>query len=135
MAIEVPADPMIGRTLGPYRVTGRIGTGGMGTVYRAGHAGLDQARAIKTLPTHLAADPVLVERFLREARTAASLRHPNVVQIYDVGAEGGVHFIAMELVIGRSLEAINRIEGRLPEGRVLHLLAQLASALDAAHAS
>ena len=135
MAIESPVDPMIGRTLGPYRVTGQIGTGGMGTVYRAVHAGLVQARAIKTLPPSLANDPMLIERFAREARTAARLRHPNIVQIYDVGAENGVHFIAMELVAGRSLDAMLRIEGRLPVERVLHLLAHLAAALDAAHAS
>ena len=130
----VAIDPMIGRKLGAYEVTGRIGAGGMGTVYRAVHQGLGMPRALKILPPHLAADTSLVERFSREARTAARLRHTNVVQIYDIGHEDGLHFIAMELVPGKNLDEIVRGEGALSFPRAIQLLRQLAAALDAAHA-
>ena len=127
-------DPMIGRVLGPYEILERVGAGGMGTVYRAVHVGLGQARAIKLLPPSLAADRVLVERFMREARTAASLHHPNVVRIYDVGETEGTYYLVMELVAGRSLREHRIAERGLSNARVIGLLRQLAEALDAAHA-
>jgi eukaryotic-like serine/threonine-protein kinase len=120
MAVESVVDPMIGRVFGSYQVTGRIGAGGMATVYRAIRRGLDQERAIKILPPHLTGDRTLVERFSREARTAALLRHPNIVQIYDVASVNGLHYIAMELVAGRSLDELLRREGVLAVPRVLH---------------
>ena len=78
------ADPLIGRRLGSYELVEKLGAGGMSTVYRAVHVSLRQPRAIKILAPHLAAEPRATERFVREARTAAKLRHPNDVHIYDV---------------------------------------------------
>jgi serine/threonine protein kinase len=128
-------DPLIGRSLGPYDLVGRLGAGGMGTVYRAVHRLLDQPRALKVLPAHLAADETFVERFQREARTAARLRHPHIVMIYDVGEHDGAYYIAMELVEGRSLRQVLRAEGPLGLPRATRLLRQLAEALDFAHSS
>jgi eukaryotic-like serine/threonine-protein kinase len=127
-------DPLVGQKLGPYMLTERIGAGGMGAVYCATHEVLDQPRAVKILPHGLGADPAFVERFVREARTAARLRHPNIVQVHDVGADNGIHYLVMELVEGRSLQAVLRDVRLLPTARVIGLLRQLATALDAAHA-
>src|SRR4051812_27312802 len=127
-------DPLVGQTLGPYVLMERIGAGGMGAVYRATHQVLDQPRAVKILPPGLGADPSFVTRFVREARMAARLRHPNIVQVYDVGSEHGVHYLAMEMLEGRSLRDLQRTEGLLPLPRAVHLLRQLGLALDAAHA-
>jgi eukaryotic-like serine/threonine-protein kinase len=127
-------DHLIGRNLGPYELLDKLGAGGMGAVYRAVHQALRQPRAIKVLHPHLAADPGFVERFLLEARTAAGLRHPNIVQIYDVGEQDGVHYIAMELLEGRSPRELVRSEGPLPDERAVRLLGELASALGYAHA-
>src|SRR6185436_9519733 len=93
-------DSLVGRTLGPYLLDAWLGSGGMGTVYRATHQLLDQPRAVKVLPPNLAQDATFVQRFLREARTAAKLRHPNIIQTNDVGEQEGHYYIAMELVHG-----------------------------------
>ncbi len=127
-------DPLIGQSLGPYELVGRLGAGGMGTVYRAVHRLLDQPRALKVLPAHLAADETFVERFQREARTAARLRHPNIVLIHDVGEHDGAYYIAMELVAGQSLRQLLRTHERMGLVRATRLLGQLAEALDFAHA-
>ena len=124
-------DYLVGRTLGPYLLQAKLGSGGMGTVYRATHQLLDQPRAVKVLPPNLAQDSTFVQRFLREARTAAKLRHPNIIPIYDVGEQDGHYFIAMELVQGVPLSDLMR--KRLPAERVVSLLRQLAEALDYAH--
>src|SRR6266540_1795520 len=116
-------DPLIGRTLGPYELMAKLGSGGMSTVYRA----------VKVLPPNLAADEEFVERFQREARTAAELRHPNIVQIYDVGQHDATYYIAMELVDGISLQDLVQSSGQLPLDRTLSILGLLADALDYAH--
>src|SRR4051812_24980803 len=94
---EDPVDQLVGRALGPYDLTERLGAGGMGTVYRGVHRRLQRARAIKVLPSNLAADLTFVARFEQEARLAADLEHPNIVRIYDVDERDGIH-IAMELL-------------------------------------
>jgi serine/threonine-protein kinase len=126
-------DDLTGRTIGPYELRDRIGTGGMATVYRAVHRALGQPRAVKVLlPTH-ASDPTLVARFDAEAKLAASLRHPNIVPIYDVGEEGGHYYLVMDFVVGVPLGRLIEQEGALPIDRAVSLLRQLALALDYAH--
>ena len=127
-------DPLVGRSLGPYELLARLGAGGMGTVYRAAHRRLRQQRAVKVLPSSLAADPTFIQRFEREARLAAELRHPNIVVVHDVDDEAGTYYIAMELLEGRSLRDLIRDEAPIPIERALSLLDQLGSALDFAHA-
>jgi serine/threonine-protein kinase len=126
-------DPLVGRSLGPYDLQARLGAGGMGTVYLAVHRRLRQRRAVKVLPNNLAADPLFVQRFEREARLAAELRHPNIVAVLDVDDADGVFFLAMELLEGRSLRDLVRDDSPIPVDRALHLLEQLSAALDFAH--
>src|SRR3989442_2310838 len=99
---------------GSYRVEKRIGAGGMGGVYLALDEALQRQVALKTLLPVLAAAPEFVARFKREAQSAAALNHPNITQIYTIGQEGSVPFFAMELIRGRSLEAIVKEKGALP---------------------
>jgi tetratricopeptide (TPR) repeat protein len=105
----------------------------MATVYLARQASLDRPVALKILSADLARDPQFVERFQREARTAASLEHPNIVQIYDVGQTDGVFYIAMRYVAGITLADLLQTEGRLRLDRAIGLLTQIAAALDYAH--
>ena len=100
---------MIGTTLGPYRIESQAGRGGMGIVYRATDTRLQRPVAIKLLPADAIADPDRKARFVREAQAASALNHSNIVTIYQIGTEGSTDFIAMEFVVGRSLDqVINR---------------------------
>lgn len=133
-AVEAPTDdPLIGTALGSYELVGRIGAGDLGVVYRAYHRLLGQERALKLLPAHLSDDQEYVEPFIREARLAASLKHPNIVQLHDVGIDERFYYTVMELLPGQSLTELLRVRHRLPSARSLHLLEQLAGALDYAH--
>jgi serine/threonine-protein kinase len=126
-------DDLTGRTLGPYDLGDRIGTGGMALVYRGVHRALGMTRAVKVLlPTH-ATDPTLVERFRAEGKLASGLRHPNIVSIYDVGEENGLYYLVMDLVEGVSLRNLLEHERGLPLDRAVGMLRQLGSALDYAH--
>jgi serine/threonine-protein kinase len=119
--------------IGHYRIVAELGRGGMGIVYKAHEESLNRFVAIKVLGEHLTEDPGHVERFLREARSAASLNHPNIVQIYAVSEEGGRHFFAMEYISGRSLQQILRSSGPLDPIQVAKIALQTASGLRAAH--
>lgn len=119
--------------LGRYRVDMKIGEGAMADVYRGFDESIGRAVAIKVLKEELARDPEISARFLREARAAGALNHPNIATIYDVGIADGVSYIAMELVEGMPLDAVLQAQGRLPYERVLALGQQLASALGYAH--
>jgi serine/threonine protein kinase len=124
-----------GQQVGSYRVESLIGAGGMAEVYKAFHTGLHRYEAIKALPPQMTFDSHVVERFLREARTAAGLDHPNIAAIHAVSDDlGPVYYFAMELVEGQDLGEVVRERGRLPLGETLHILGQIASALDYAHA-
>ncbi len=119
--------------LGRYRIEGRLGEGAMADVFRAHDPGIGRTVAIKLLKPEFGRNPELGERFLREARAAGALNHPNIATIYDVGEADGVAYIAMELVEGQPLDQLIQSQGRLPYERVLAIGQQLASALDYAH--
>lgn len=120
--------------LGRYRIDGRLGEGAMADVYRAHDPGIGRTVAIKVLKPEFSRDPELGARFLREARAAGVLSHPNIATIYDVGEADGTPYIAMELIEGQPLDALLQANGRLPYERVLEIGRQLASALAYAHA-
>jgi Tol biopolymer transport system component len=126
----MPLEP--GTRLGPYEIVSPLGQGGMGEVYRARDTRLGRDVAIKVLPQHLSAQPEVRARFEREAKTVSSLNHPNICSLYDVGREGDVDFLVLELVDGETLEA-RLARGRLPAAEALRLGAQIADALDRAH--
>ena len=92
-----------GSEFGRYRVVSRIGAGGMGEVYLAEDSRLDRKVALKILPPEFAADKDRMNRFVREAKSASALNHPNITTIYEIGAEGGTHFIAAEFIDGKTL--------------------------------
>jgi eukaryotic-like serine/threonine-protein kinase len=117
-----------------YRLEEEIGRGGMGVVYRATDTRLGRALAIKMLPADATADPDRNARFVREAQAASALNHPHIVTIYDIDATDGVTFIAMELVDGTPLDRL-LAAGPLTVPQALEYGAQIAAALDAAHAS
>ena len=123
-----------GTRLGPYRVEAFLARGSSGEVYRATDEHLGRNAAIKVLPPWLGEDPRVRDRFLAEARAAASLDHPNVLPVYDAGDQDGTLWIAMRLAEGRDLRELLRREGPLAPERAVALLVGIAAALDAAHA-
>src|ERR1700722_12793756 len=124
---------MIGQTISHYRITGQLGSGGMGIVYEAQDLDLGRRVALKFLPPKLSGDQNALDRFLLEARTASALNHPNICTIYAVEKVGDQSFIAMELLEGDTLcHQLNT--GAVPVDRLLDWGMQLADALDAAHA-
>src|ERR1700726_5345429 len=121
-----------GRRLGPYEILSAIGAGGMGEVYRAKDTRLNRIVAIKVLPPHLAHSPELRERLEREARTIASLNHPHICTLYDIGHQDGTDFLVMEYLEGETL-AQRLVKGPLPLEQVLQYAIEIADALDGAH--
>ncbi|HUT36726.1 MAG TPA: SUMF1/EgtB/PvdO family nonheme iron enzyme [Planctomycetota bacterium] len=130
-----PDDPLIGQTLGEFEIVAAIGHGGMGAVYRAFQRALNRFVAIKVLPEHLTSDTSFIERFHREARSAAAVRHPNIIEVYTISRDKGHEFIAMEFVDGESLADLLKREGSLAADRAVELMTQVASALAEAHAA
>src|SRR5579864_6698671 len=128
------AGNIVGQTVSHYRVEAELGAGGMGVVYRAEDTRLGRPVALKFLASDLLQEPLALERFQREARTASGLNHPNICTVYDIGEWEGQHFIAMELLQGHTLaEEINHKPLRLD--RLLRIAVDVADGLDAAHAS
>ncbi|WP_326612546.1 Stk1 family PASTA domain-containing Ser/Thr kinase [Streptomyces scopuliridis] len=127
-------DPIVGHVLdGRYRVDARIAVGGMATVYRAVDTRLDRVLALKVMHPALAADATFVERFIREAKSVARLSHPNVVAVFDQGAEGAYVYLAMEYVAGCTLRDVVRERGALRPRAALDILEPVLAALGAAH--
>ncbi len=128
-------EPSIGSTLAGYRIDALIARGGMGVVYRATQLALDRPVALKVIAGELAGDEKFRRRFLSESRLAAQLEHPAVVPVYDAREDDGELIVAMRLIEGGDLRQLIDREGPLEPGRAIHLLAQVAEALDAAHAA
>jgi dipeptidyl aminopeptidase/acylaminoacyl peptidase len=140
-AFAVTAHTMaVGDCIGPYSIVSRLGSGGMGEVYRARDATLDREVAIKVLPSLFTSDPQRIERFEREARLLASVNHPNIATIHGVEHTGGIYALVLELVEGetladrlRSTSARSKRGGGLPLADVVSIARQIADALEAAH--
>jgi serine/threonine protein kinase/Tfp pilus assembly protein PilF len=126
------AHTSIGELVGHYRIESLIGVGGMGEVYLARDERLGRKAALKLLPESLTTDDTQLSRFKNEARTASALNHPNILTVYEIGAEGNVQFIATEFIEGVTLRAA-LASGRMSPHRALEIGAQVASALAAAH--
>lgn len=130
---EVSAPLMNSQAEGRYKITGKLGRGGMGVVYKAQDSVLDRTVALKVLPETLKENPQSLKNFLREAKSAAQLNHPNIVTVFDAGEQDGVYYIAMEYVDGSTLKEIVRARGKISTGGIVHVLAQMCEALAFAH--
>jgi hypothetical protein len=130
----VPGGIAAGSQIAGYTIEEQIGRGGMAVVYRASDRRLNRPVALKILAPELASDAGYRQRFLREMRAAAAVDHPNIVPVFDAGEADGALYIAMRYVDGQDVRTMLETEPRLPAARVVRLIAQAASALDAAHA-
>ena len=121
-----------GTKLGPYEILSPLGAGGMGEVYRARDIRLDRTVAIKVLPAHLSSDPARRQRFEREARAVASLNHPHICVLHDIGTQDGIDFIVLEYLDGETLA--HRVDrGPMPTQELLKIASEVSDALDKAH--
>src|SRR6202049_658852 len=121
-----------GTKLGPYEIIAPLGAGGMGEVYRARDTHLGRTVAIKILPAAFSTDQDRLHRFQEEARSASALNHPNIITIHDLGQEGSTHYMAMELVEGKTLRDL-LVSGPLPMRKAIEIAAQVADGLTKAH--
>lgn len=125
---------VIGRLLGNrYEILEKMGTGGMAVVYRARCTLLNRIVAVKVLRDEYTSDADFVRRFRQEAQAVASLSHPNIVSVYDVGAEDGIHYIVMEYVSGQNLKELIREQAPFSPARAADIASQIATALEHAH--
>ncbi len=126
------ADLLVGQTIGHYKISESIGTGGMGEVYLATDVVAGRKAALKLLPLRFTADAERLRRFQREARAVVGLNHPNILTVYEIGEDHSVHYIASELIEGETLrERLTR--GRMQLSEAVDVVIQVASALAAAH--
>jgi hypothetical protein len=133
-SVEMPAvSREAERQLGPYTISGLLGRGGMGEVYKGYHPTLNREIAIKMLNMALAIDPEALSRFEREAQTVAALKHPNIIQVFDFGEIDGSYYMVMEYVPGEDLSTHIRNTGAMPLEQVRSLVRDIAMALDYAH--
>jgi len=126
------ADLLVGRTIGHYKISERIGTGGMGDVYLATDMTAGRKAALKLLPTRFTADTERLKRFQQEAHALVGLNHPNILTVYEIGEDHSTHYIASELIEGETLRQ-RLMRGRMQVGEAIDVAIQVASALAAAH--
>ena len=126
------ADSLIGQTIGHYKISKRIGSGGMGEVYLASDISAGRKAALKLLPTHLTSDARRLKRFQQEARAVAGLNHPNILTVYEVGADSSTRYIASELIEGETLRQ-RLVRGSMQLSEAVEIAIQVAGALAAAH--
>jgi|GEM_PF-638013 len=126
-------DPIIGMEISGCKVTERLGSGGMGSAYKAHHPGLDKWVCIKILSPEFAGDERYVQFFLREARSVAKLEHPNIVQVFNIGQEKDIHYIVMSYIEGRSLSEIIKEKGKLDFDTAVKITTGILSGLSHAH--
>jgi serine/threonine-protein kinase len=119
--------------IGHYTIVSELGRGGMGVVYKAHEESLNRYVAIKVLGEHLQDDTEYVERFVREARSAAALSHPNIVQIYSIAEDQGTHYFAMEYVTGTNVQRMIQIQGKMAPADAVRIILQAAAGLEEAH--
>ncbi len=132
-SVAVPAGPCeAGAVIGDFVIRERIAAGGMGTVYRADQITLLRPVALKVLHASLSASPSQLNRFLKEARIAASMNHPNLIGVFAVGEEDGRHYLAMEYIRGKSVQDLLTAQGRLPLEQAAEIVVQVAAGLNAA---
>ncbi len=120
---------LVGRVVGGYKIHGRVGRGGMGTVYRGHQVALDREVALKVLSCRYSEDTTFINRFFKEAQAAARLNHPNVVQVYDVREENGLYFISLEMMDQGTVQDLATEQGQLPISRVLEIARDAARGL------
>ena len=130
---RAPRRPRPSGTSGRYVIRGTLGRGGMGIVYKADDTVLDRTVALKVLPESLKENPQALKNFLREAKSAAQLNHPNIVTVYDAGEQDGVYYIAMEYVDGNTLKDIIKRRGKIAPRGIVHVVSQMCEALAYAH--
>jgi serine/threonine-protein kinase len=129
------ADPLLGQVLGSYRIEAFLAEGGLGVVYRATHVEIKRPAAVKLIKREFLAEPTAVARFLQEARAVANIRHPNLIDIFDIGStQDGRAYYVMELLEGQSLAA-RMGQGRLPWSELSSLMLEALGAIEAAHAA
>src|SRR5437899_9666655 len=126
------ADLLVGRTIGHYKISERIGTGGMGDVYLATDITAGRKAALKLLPTRFTGDAERLKRFQQEAHAVVGLNHPNILTVYEISEDHSIHYISSELIEGETLRQ-RLARGRMEVGEALDVAIQVASALAAAH--
>jgi serine/threonine protein kinase len=123
----------MGKVVGGYKILEELGCGEMGVVFKARQLSLDRVVALKVLPAEVTRDKESVDRFLREAKSAGKLQHPNIVQVYDIGETGGLYYYSMEFIEGKSLASILPQGKGMDLGESLRIVHQIAKALTHAH--
>src|SRR3989454_1415550 len=126
------ADSFVGQTIGHYKISESIGTGGMGEVYLATDIIAGRKAALKLLPAHFTGDAERLKRFQQEARAVVGLNHPNILTVYEIGEDHSTHYIASELIEGETLRQ-RLTRGRMQLSEAVEIAIQVASALAAAH--
>jgi serine/threonine-protein kinase len=134
--LKVAVDPFLGRELdGKYTILEKLGQGGMGAVYRGSQHSVGREVAIKVVSPHLVSDADVIKRFLREAKLASKLAHPNAVAVFDFNqTDDGIFYLVMELVTGRTLDEVTKAEGVFRPERLVRIATQVCDALEGAHA-
>src|SRR5436189_1773652 len=126
------ADSLVGQTIGHYKISESIGTGGMGDVYLATDIAAGRKAALKILPMRFTGDAERLKRFEQEAHAVVALNHPNILTVYEIGEDHSIHYIASELIEGETLRQ-RLMRGRMEVGEAVEVAIQVASALAAAH--